>query len=124
MGKDFGVIPASLIPAYDSTWDSVKPHGVSGAGVVGRKTVSTTAAELFAGALRLANRKMITIQVLTNQTSPIYISIGQAGVTTDTGFPLEPGDVATLNFSSASSAATPIYAIASDSVSVSVMEVV
>lgn len=124
MGKDFGVIPASLIPAYDSTWDAVKPHGVSGAGAVGRKTVSTTAAELFAGASRLANRKMITIQVLTNQTSPIYISIGQAGVTTATGFPLEPGDVATLNFTSATASATAIYAISASDVSVSIMEVV
>ena len=124
MGKDFGVIPASLIPAYDSTWDTVKPHGVSGAGAVGRKTVSTTAAELFAGASRLANRKMIIIQVLTEQTSPIYISIGQSGVTTATGFPLEPGDVVTLNFTSATASATAIYAIAASDVSVSIMEVV
>ena len=124
MGKDFGVIPASLIPAYDSTWDTVKPHGVSGAGAVGRKTVSTTAAELFAGASRLANRKMIIIQVLTEQTSPIYISIGQSGVTTATGFPLEPGDVVTLNFDSATASGTAIYAIAASGVSVSIMEVV
>lgn len=124
MGKDFGVIPAARIPAYDSTWDTVKPHGVSGAGAVGRKTVSTTAAELFAGASRLANRKMIIIQVLTEQTSPIYISIGQSGVTTATGFPLEPGDVVTLNFDSATASATAIYAIAASDVSVSIMEVV
>ena len=124
MGKDFGVIPAARIPAYDATWDTVKPHGVSGAGAVGRKTVSTTAAELFAGASRLANRKMIIIQVLTEQTSPIYISIGQSGVTTATGFPLEPGDVVTLNFDSAIASTTAIYAIAASDVSVSIMEVV
>lgn len=124
MGKDFGVIPAASLPAYDSTWDSVKPHGISGAGAVGRKTVSTTAAELFAGASRLANRKMITIQVLTDQTSPIYISIGQAEVTTATGFPLEPGDIVTLSFTSATASATAIYAISASDVSVSIMEVV
>jgi hypothetical protein len=123
MGKDFGVIPAARIPAYDSTWDTVKPHGISKAGAVGRKTVSTTAAELFAGASRLANRKMIIIQVLKAETSPIYISIGQDDITTSTGFPLDPGVIMTLNFDSATSS-IPIYAIATADVSVSVMEVV
>ena len=89
---------------------------IKSAPVTGAKTITTTAAELFAGASRLANRYQMTIQNVDTQ----IIYIGAAGVTVENGFPLLPGDSITLNFKA--DVATPIYAISTDSNAVRVVE--
>ncbi len=89
---------------------------IKSAPVTGAKTITTTAAELFAGASRLANRYQMTIQNVGTQ----IIYIGAAGVTVENGFPLLPGDSITLNFKA--DVATPIYAISTDSNTVRVVE--
>lgn len=84
--------------------------------VVSRKTVSTTAAEIFAGVSRLANRYAM---IVYNESSvPVYW--GPPGVTTSTGFPLLPQDSIVFQFNP--SAATAIYFIAASSAAVRVVE--
>jgi len=90
---------------------------ISTAPVTGAKTVSTTVAELFAGASRLANRYAMT--VYNEGTTPVYWG-GSSSVTTSTGFPLLPGDSVTFNFNP--SVATPIYFIGSANTAVRVVE--
>ena len=82
----------------------------------GAKTITTTAAEVFAGASRLANRYQMTIQ----NVGTLIIYIGGAYVTTANGFPLLPGDSITLSFKP--DVATPIYAISTGSCAVRVVE--
>lgn len=101
---------AQAIPTKDTQCISAAP-------VVGAKTVTTTAAELFAGGARLANR--ISMTVYNESSIPVYW--GPAGVTTSSGFPLLPGDSVTFQFWP--SVATPIYFIASANASVRVVEV-
>jgi len=104
-GKD--VIPIEVTGSY-ATIDS--------APVVGAKTVSTTAAELFAGASRLANRYAM---IVYNESSvPVYW--GASGVTTATGFHLLPQDSVVFQFSP--SVVTAIYFIAASSAAVRVVE--
>lgn len=89
---------------------------IDSAPVVGVKTVTTTAAELFAGASRLANRY---VMIVYNESSvPVYW--GPAGVTTTTGFTLLPQDSIVFQFDP--TVATPIYFIAGSSASVRVVE--
>ena len=67
---------------------------IDSAPVVGVKTVSTTAAELFAGVSRFANRYAM---IVYNESSiPVYW--GPAGVTTTTGFTLLPQDSVVFQF--------------------------
>ena len=89
---------------------------IKSAPVTGAKTITTTAAEIFAGASRLANRYQMTIQNVDTQ----IIYIGAAGVTAANGFPLLPGDSITLSFKP--DVATPIYAISTGSCAVRVVE--
>lgn len=89
---------------------------IKSAPVTGAKTITATAAEIFAGASRLANRYQMTIQ----NVGTLIIYIGAAGVTAANGFPLLPGDSITLNFKA--DVATPIYAISTGSNAVRVVE--
>lgn len=82
--------------------------------LVGVKTVGTVAAELFAGASRLITRGYM--EVYNAGTLPIYY--GASGVTTATGFIIQPGDSKVFLFS----VDTLIYFIASASNSVNVEE--
>ena len=85
---------------------------IDSAPVVGVKTVTTTAAELFARASRLANRY---VMIVYNESS-VPVDWGPPGVTTPSGFPLLPQDSAVFQFSP--STATAIYFIASSGASV------
>lgn len=89
---------------------------IDSAPVVGTKTVTTTAAELFAGASRLANRYAM---IVYNESSvPVYW--GSSGVTAATGFPLLPQDSVVFQFNP--SVATAIYFIAGSNAAVRVVE--
>jgi hypothetical protein len=90
---------------------------IKSAPVAGAKTVTTTAAELFAGASRLANRYALLI----NNESGLPIYVGPAGVTTASGYPIQPGDSLALTLSP--TVATAIYAISTGSAAVRVLEV-
>ena len=89
---------------------------IDSAPVVGAKTVSYTAAELFAGASRLANRYAMI--VYNESSEPVYW--GPSGVTTSTGFPLLPQDSVVFQFNP--SVATAIYFIAGSNAAVRVVE--
>ena len=67
--------------------------------VTGAKTVTSTAAEIFAGASRLNNRH---IMVVTNTGADI-VYIGASGVTTSNGFPLFSQDTLRIEFDPTSS---------------------
>lgn len=85
--------------------------------VVGAKTVTTTAAEVFAGASKLASRYQLAIY---NESSlPIYV--GPSGVTTANGFPVLPGDSVIIKIDPYTAVAW--YAISTGSAAVRVMEV-
>lgn len=107
-------------PATQNVSGSVSINGkndtIKSAPVTGAKTITATAAEVFAGASRLANRYQMTIQ----NVDTLIIYIGAAGVTTAGGFPLLPGDSLTLSFKP--DVATPIYAISTGSCAVRVVE--
>ena len=94
-----------------SRFDTIKA-----APVVGVKTVTTSAAEVFAGASRLANRYLMAV---TNESSQI-IYWGPSGVTVANGFCLYPGDTHIFRFSPA--VATPVYMIAAASAQIRVGE--
>ncbi len=89
---------------------------IDSAPVVGIKTVTTTAAELFAGASRLANRYAMI--VYNESSEPVYW--GSSGVTAATGFPLLPQDSVVFQFNP--SVATAIYFIAGSNAAVRVVE--
>lgn len=59
--------------------------------VTGLKTITATAASLFAGSSRLANRSKVTVR---NDDPAIRIRVGPSGVTQQGGFPVEPGGFA------------------------------
>lgn len=67
--------------------------------VTGAKTVTSTAAEIFAGSSRLAGRHAM---VVTNTGTDI-VYIGTSGVTTSNGFPLFPQDTLRIEFDPTSS---------------------
>jgi hypothetical protein len=94
-----------------SRFDTIKA-----APVVGVKTVTTSAAEVFAGASRLASRYLMAV---TNESSQI-IYWGPSGVTVANGFCLYPGDTHIFRFSPA--VATPVYMIAPASAQIRVGE--
>lgn len=74
--------------------------------VTGIKTVTATAAEVFAGATRKANRRKLIIR---NESTALRFRVGKSDVTQQNGFPVEPG--ATIIFEFDPKTAVPIYAI-------------
>ena len=85
----------------------------------GIKTITTTAAELFAGAYAKTNRRKLIIK---NEDQSLRFRIGKAGITQQNGFPVEPGAVVIIPFDPA--VIVPIYAISEGaSLQASVMEV-
>jgi hypothetical protein len=87
--------------------------------VVGVKTVTAIAAEIFAGASRLASRRRM---ILKNEDPVLRFRVGPSSVTQQNGFPIEPGAVIEFQFDPA--VAVPIYAISEGaSLQVAVMEV-
>jgi hypothetical protein len=101
-----------------SNTPSINPNNAIGtAPTVGQKNVTTTAAELFAGAsTRVTSRYAMTVYNESNTT--VYWGI--TGVTTANGFPLLPGDSVTFTFKP--SVATAIYFIGSATASTRVVE--
>lgn len=86
--------------------------------VTGVRTVTATAAEIFAGASRLAGRRKM---ILKNEDLALRFRIGSASVTQQNGFPIEPGAVVELSFDP--SVDVPVYAISEGaSLQVAVME--
>lgn len=91
---------------------------IASAPVTGVKTVTSVAAEIFAGASRKAGRSLLIIR---NLDPAIRIRIGPSAVTDTTGFGVEPGAVLTLYIDP--TADVPIYAISeAGNVSVEVFE--
>jgi len=73
--------------------------------VTGAKTVTSTAAEIFAGSSRLAGRHAMVIANVGTD----HVYIGASGVTTNNGFPLFPGDTIRIDFNPSSS--VPVFAV-------------
>lgn len=87
--------------------------------VVGRRTVTATAAEVFAGASRLAQRRRLVIR---NEDSVLRCLIGPSTITQQNGFPIEPGAV--LEIPCDPAVAVPVYVISEGaSLTVAVMEI-
>lgn len=114
--NQIGAVKQGTAAAETAPWPVKQTDRIAAAPVVGAKTISTSAAELFAGASRLANR--ISMTVYNESTTTVYF--GPAGVTTATGFPLLPGDSVTFQFRP--STATAIYGIGAASSAVRVVE--
>ncbi|MGB9886758.1 MAG: hypothetical protein ACPLRW_07170 [Moorellales bacterium] len=94
------------------SYDTMRPP------VVGVKTVTATAAEIFAGASRLVGRRKM---ILKNEDPILRFRIGPSSVTQQNGFPIEPGAVIELSFDPAID--VPIYAISEGAnLQVAVME--
>ena len=86
--------------------------------VVGVKTVTATAAEVFAGASAKANRRKLLIK---NESNTLRFRVGPSSLTQQNGFPVEPG--ASVEFQFDPATAVAIYAIAEGaSLEVAVME--
>lgn len=88
------------------TVTAVSVETITSAPVTGVKTVTSTAAEVFAGASAKANRRKLVIK---NEDSVLRVRIGSSSVTQQNGFPIEPGAVVELQFDP--STYVPIYAI-------------
>lgn len=87
--------------------------------VVGVKTVTATAAEVFAGASAKSNRRKLSIK---NEDPILRFRIGPSSVTQQTGYPVEPGATVVFQFDPA--AAVPIYAISEGvNITVAVLEI-
>lgn len=82
------------------------PDTVTNTPVTGVKTITATAAAVFAGASVLASRKQLGIR---NDDTVNRIRIGPSGVTQQNGYPVEPGASAEFRFDAAT--ANAIYAI-------------
>jgi hypothetical protein len=117
---DVDVLTLPALPAGTNSIGKVEvskqPATIQAPPVAGAKTVSTTAAELFAGASRLTNR--YTMSVYNESSSTVYW--GPSGVTTVSGYPLLPGDSIIFNFDRATAVA--VYFIAAASAAVRVVE--
>ena len=87
--------------------------------VVGVKTVTATAAEIFAGSSAKANRRKLVVK---NEDKILRFRIGASSVTQQNGFPVEPGAIVEIQFDPGTAVA--IYGISEGaSLSVAVMEV-
>lgn len=94
-------------------------EATTSAPVTGIKTVTATAAEIFAGASVKANRRKL---ILKNEDPALRLRIGPSSVTQQNGFPVEPG--ATVEFRFNPSVAIAIYAISEGAnLNVAVMEI-
>ena len=103
---------SSLIGKVD-TWEAI-----TASPVVGVKTVTTTAAALFAGASVKANRRKMLIR---NESLVLRFRVGPSSVTQQTGFPIEPGALIEIKFDP--TVALVVYAISEgSSLQVAVME--
>ena len=63
--------------------------------VVGVKTITATAAALFAGASALVGRKKLFVR---NNDPVLRFRVGPLGVTQQNGVPIEPGAIAEFTF--------------------------
>lgn len=98
---------------------SVAGEIIATAPVVGAKTVTTIAAEIFAGTSAKANRRKL---ILKNEDPVLRFRVGASSVTQQNGFPVEPGAVIEFQFDPATAVA--IYAIAEGaSLEMAVMEI-
>jgi hypothetical protein len=98
---------------------SVAGEIITSAPAVGVKTVTATAAEIFAGASAKANRRKL---ILKNEDSVLRFRVGPSSVTQQNGFPVEPGAIIEFQFDPA--VAVPIYAISEGAnLNVAVMEI-
>lgn len=92
---------------------------VNSAPVVGRKTVTATAAEIFAGGSVKASRRKLVVR---NEDPVMRLRVGPSGMTQQNGFPVEPG--ATVEYQFDPAAAVAVFAISEGaSLPVSVWEV-
>jgi hypothetical protein len=86
--------------------------------VTGIKTITATAAEIFAGASAKAGRRKMIIK---NEDAALRFRVGASSVTQQNGFPVEPGATAEIEFDT--TVAVPIYAISEGaSLNASIME--
>jgi len=87
--------------------------------VTGIKTVTATAAEIFAGGSVKASRRKLIVK---NESRTMRFRVGKSNVTQQNGFPVEPGAVVGFEFDPA--VAVPIYAISEGAnLEASVMEI-
>lgn len=84
--QDAEAIPAKLVSSIDS---------LISAPATGQKTVTATAAELFAGASVRANRRRLMIK---NEDPALRLRIGSSSVTQQSGFAVEPLAAVELQF--------------------------
>lgn len=104
--RDYWKAVSDWVTGASASKPRVVAVGISSSPVTGVKTVTSTAAELFAGSSRKSGRTVMTVRNVSNS---IRIRIGPSGVTDVNGFSLEPGDAVELNFDPA--VVTPIYAV-------------
>jgi hypothetical protein len=121
------VTDGTTVAAVDATTQRLKTDTVltgsiemtNTAPVVGVKTVTATAAQIFAGGSVKANRRKM---ILKNEDTVLRFRVGPSSVTQQNGFPVEPG--ASVEFQFDPATAVYIYAIAEGaSIQVAVMEV-
>ena len=92
---------------------------VSSPPVVGTKTITATAAEIFAGASVKANRRKLIIR---NEDPVLRMRIGPSSVTQQNGYPIEPGATVEIQFDPAT--AVSVYGISEGAaLNIAVMEV-
>lgn len=87
--------------------------------VTGVKTITATAAEVFAGGSAKSGRSLMVVK---NEDPVLRFRVGPSSVNQQTGFPVEPGATAKFKFDPGVS--VPIYVISEGaSIQVSVKEV-
>jgi hypothetical protein len=101
---DHGIPAANPVPTATQLTGSIATTISSPE--TGIKTVTATAAEVFAGATKKANRRKLSIR---NESTALRFRVGKSDVTQQNGFPVEPG--ATIIFEFDPKTAVPIYAI-------------
>ena len=94
-------------------------ESIVAAPVVGVKSVTTTAAEIFAGGSVKTNRRLLAIR---NEDAVLRLRVGPSSVTQQNGFPIEPGATAIVKFDPAT--AVSVYGISEGAaLNITVMEV-